>query len=35
MTDARPPVVLPPLSGALDNLWELVLDLAEELSPGG
>ncbi|SFO42451.1 Nucleotidyl transferase AbiEii toxin, Type IV TA system [Geodermatophilus obscurus] len=29
------PVVLPPLTGALDRLWDLVLDLADQLEPAG
>ncbi|WP_336031160.1 nucleotidyl transferase AbiEii/AbiGii toxin family protein [Geodermatophilus sp. FMUSA9-8] len=28
-------VVLPPLSGALDRLWDLVLDIAAQLDPAG
>jgi hypothetical protein len=28
-------VVLPPLTGALDRLWDLVLDIAERLDPAG
>jgi hypothetical protein len=28
-------VVLPPLTGALDRLWDLVVDLAERLDPAG
>ncbi|MGY1836186.1 hypothetical protein ACI79P_13840 [Blastococcus sp. SYSU DS0510] len=38
MTAAGPPVPrveLPPLAGPLDTLWELVLDLAEQLPPAG
>ena len=34
MTDAET-VVLPPLTGALDVLWELILDLATELPESG
>jgi hypothetical protein len=31
---AEPPAVeLPQLTGALDTLWELVLDIADRLSP--
>ena len=29
------PVVLPPLTGALDRLWDLVLDIAARLDPAG
>jgi hypothetical protein len=29
------PVILPPLAGPLDGLWELILDLAELLPPAG
>lgn len=32
---APPPVVLPPLAGALDKLWELILDVAGRLPPSG
>ena len=32
---APAPVVLPPLTGALDRLWNLVLDLADRLDPAG
>jgi len=35
VTEVRPPVVLPPLTGALDRLWDLVLDLADRLPPEG
>ncbi len=38
MTDGpspMPAVTLPPLAGALGNLWDLVLDLTERLPPTG
>jgi predicted nucleotidyltransferase len=33
--DSPQPVILPPLAGPLDGLWELILDLAERLPPAG
>jgi predicted nucleotidyltransferase len=35
VNDAGPLVALPPLAGPLDTLWELILDLADELPASG